>query len=393
MEFLYTIDPSAERPIMLIDRHIGEDDEDGEGIMGDKFSRELMFLDTLNKSGIDIWINSPGGSVVDGQQIYNTILKTKTKVDTHNVGMCASIALPIFLAGRNRYMMDNATAMMHPVSGGDYKSRAALETAVNTMLSSRSFIPADKITEMMNRTTWLSASDCGPDGLNLCEIESSTGYNKPRKTPDADGIKASWKEYKSVVNKLIDNKKPQIMSKVTNKLKLVDGANEDLQFAAIEQIENRAMVAENKLTTQEAENKVKIDALNSQLEILKKEKEAVDKKIKDIEDAAKVSADATNKTNAEALIKTAVDKGQIVNEVDVIKDWTEQAVVNFDKTKNMIDKLPINKKAPNVMNKHEETKREIPEGSNPPSIDVTNTGSFVAQMNAKISLKAKNRFQ
>lgn len=376
---------------MLIDRHIGMDDEDGEGIMGDKFSRELMFLDTLNKSKINIWINSPGGTVTDGQQIFNTILKTKTKVDTHNVGMAASIALPIFLAGRNRYMMDNATAMMHPVSGGDHKSREAMEKAVNTMLSSRSFIPAEKITEMMNRTTWLNSSDCGPEGLNLCEIEPGSGYNKPRKTPDSDGIKASWKEYKSVVNKLIDNIKPQIMSKVTNKLKLNESANEDAILSAIESIENRATVAEGKLTAQEAENKAKVDALNSQLAALKTEKEAVDAKIKDIEDKAAAAAKETNKTKAAELVKNAVDKGQIANDEAVIKDWTDEAEENFERAKNKIEKLPINRKKDPTPPK--DFKRDDPAGSDAPSIDVNNTGSYVARMNAKVSNKAKERFQ
>lgn len=394
MEFKYTIDPSADSPIMLIDKHIGYDEEDGEGIMGDQFSRELMFLDTLNKSCIDIWMSTPGGSVVDGQLIYNTILKTKTKVNTHNIGMCASIGLPIFLAGRNRYMMDNATAMLHPLSGGDHKSRAALEAAVNTMFTSRTIIPAETITQMMNRTTWLTAKDCGPDGLNICEVEYSGNYNKPRKTPDAEGIKASWKDYTSVVNKLIEEKKPQTitMSKVTNKLKLVDGANEDLQLAAIEQIENKANIAEAKLTALEVENKAKVDALNSQLSALKTEKEAVEAKLKELEDKDKDAAKVANKARAEELVKNLVATGRILDEPEIVKDWTDQAIENYDRTKKVTDALPINKKKTAVeppANFH----RTDPEGSQAPSIDVKNTGAFVARMNAKISNKALERFK
>lgn len=394
MEFKYTIDPSAERPIMLINKHIGFDEEDGEGIMGNQFSRELLFLDTLNKTCIDIYMNTPGGSVVDGQEIYNSILKAKTKVNTHNIGMCASIGLPIFLAGRNRYMMDNATAMLHPLSGGDHKSREALNSAVNTMFTSRSIIPSEKITEMMNRTTWLTAKDCGPEGLNICQVETAGDFNRPRKTPDVDGIKASWKDYASVVNKLIEEKKPQTitMSKVTNKLKLNDSANEDAILAEIDKIENRANTAESKLTALEVENKTKLDLLNSQLAALKTEKETVDAKLKEIEDKSKNEMETTNKTRAEALVKNLVETGRIVDEPEIVKDWTDQAIENYDRTKKVTDALPINKKKA-AIEPPANFQRQDPEGSQAPSIDVKNTGSFVARMNAKISNKALERFK
>lgn len=395
MDFKYTIDPNADEPIMLIDSHIGDDDEEGPGIMADEFCRELMFLDTLNKSKINVWINSPGGSVVDGLQIYNTILKTKTKVDTHNIGMAASIALPIFLAGRKRYMSESATAMMHPVSGGDFKSREALNIAVNTMFTGRTSIPSDKITEMMNRTTWLTSEDCGPTGLNLCEIEPANGFNKPRKTPDSEGIKASWKEYKSVVNKLIDNKKPQIMSKVTNRLKLIDGTNEDGQVSAIDQIENRALTAESKLTTQETEYKAKIDALNYQIAIEREAKSKLDAKILEIENRNKEADKIANEAKAAEYVKSLADTGRIDGtKEEVIKDWTAQAVENFDRTKKIGDALPINKTKPvsNFVDKLG-APRQDPEGSTAPSIDINNTMQYVAVQMARVANNAKNRFK
>lgn len=390
MECIYTIDPNAAEPIMLIDDEIGLRDDGKDGIMGDKFSRELLFLDTLNKSKINIWINSPGGSVTDGQQIYNTILKTKTKVDTHCVGMAASIAFPILLAGRNRYMMDNTVAMMHPVAGGDHKSRQAFEDAVNTMLSSRSFIPADKITEMMNRTTWLSAEDCGPNGLNVCEVEKSGEYNKPRKTAD---VKALHFDFKSIVNKLIQDKTIKMADKVTNKLSLVDGASDDQKVLAIEKIENRATLAESKLTAQETENKTKLDAINSQLEVEKTARAASDKKLKELEDKAAADLLVSNKARAVDFVKTHVASGRIANEVDVINHWTEQLTSDFDKNKVVVEKLPINKKGPGAPGVPPGEQRTLPPEADVPSIDVNNTGSYVARMNAKTYNKAKERFK
>lgn len=398
MDLSYVIDPAADEPIMLIDKWIGMDEVDGEGIMGDKFSRQLLFLDTQNKKRIHVYMNTEGGSVTDGQQIYNTILKVKTKVDTHNIGMVASIGLPIFLAGSNRYMMDNAVAMLHPVSGGDFKARAALDEAVNTMLSSRTQIPADKISEMMARTTWLNAEDCGPNGFNMCAVESSSEYNKPRKRPESEGVKATWKAFSSVVNKLIEDKKPQQMSiKVTNRLKLTEGSNEELQIAAIDKIENRATEAEAKLVKQEVEWSEKLKVANSAAEAIKTEKEKVESTLKALDLKSKNEAAVKNKAEAEALIKAAVEKGQIVDEPEVVKDWTDQAEFNLDKTKNMIDKLPINRQKPGtvVNTAVARTKEEIEKAAvgTAPSIDTTNPGAFVAQMNAKVMNRAKERFK
>ena len=109
--FKYTIDAESDEPIMLINKHIGYDESDGMGIDGAEFERELMTLDTMKKKRIQVWINSPGGMVLDGWSIYNSILKTKTKVDTYCVGIAASIAGVIFQAGRERNMADYGILM------------------------------------------------------------------------------------------------------------------------------------------------------------------------------------------------------------------------------------------------------------------------------------------
>ncbi len=91
--FIYTIDVESDEPIMLINKHIGNDDQLGQGIDGSIFQAELLRLDTMGKKRIQVWISSEGGIVMDGYKIYNAILKSKTKVDTYNVGICASIAI------------------------------------------------------------------------------------------------------------------------------------------------------------------------------------------------------------------------------------------------------------------------------------------------------------
>ena len=117
--FQYVVNPDSDEPIMLIDKHIGFDEKDGQGIDGAIFCRELIELDSLNKKSIKVWINSEGGIVMDGYNIYNAILKTKTKVDTVCVGIAASISAVIFQAGRNRIMNEYALLMYHNPYGGN----------------------------------------------------------------------------------------------------------------------------------------------------------------------------------------------------------------------------------------------------------------------------------
>jgi len=345
MDFLYTIDPNADEPIMLIDSHIGKDEIDGEGIMGDKFSKELLFLDTMNKSRIKIWINSPGGVVTDGQQIFGTILKTKTKVDTYCVGIAASIALPILFAGRSVYMMDYSRAMMHPVSGGDQKTREALESSVVSMLSTRSSISEDVVKKLMARTTWITAREC--EELGICKVEDSSTMNVPRV------VSNDWKDYKLVTNKLVNDNKPQIsnqMKKVTNKLGLVDAANEDSIAEAIDNLKNKVSASES--NTKKAKDA--LDAAEAKYKDLKDkfDKMEADNKVA-AEAAAKVANEnATNK--AKELVTNAVKVGKIKNEAKLIENWTKQAVENFDSTKDLLDSIAPSKpgaKVGEVVNK------------------------------------------
>src|SRR5580693_4406944 len=133
---MYCTDTSAEEPIMLINKHIGFDEKDGQGIDGSLFQAELLALDRIGKKRIQVWINSPGGTVMDGYNIYNAILKSDTKVDTYCVGICASIAAVIFQAGRKRIMADYGLLMYHnPYGGTGGDELDAMRNSICTMIA------------------------------------------------------------------------------------------------------------------------------------------------------------------------------------------------------------------------------------------------------------------
>ncbi len=342
---------------MLIDRHIGYDEEDGIGIMGDTFCRELLFLDTLNKSKINIWIHSPGGKVSDGEKIVAAILKSKTKVDTHNVGMAASIAGPIWLAGRNRYMMDFAKFMMHPVGNStDEKQRKAFEDSVVTMLSSRVDISSEVIRRMVNETTWLNATQC--EALGICTVEASSSHNRPRKAFDPVNFSESYKDFTSVVNRLVQEKKQQQtpeMDKITNKLGLVSGSNEGQILSAIEQIENKNKEAASKLLRQEEENRIKVETLNKALTDVTAERDTLKTKVTEIENREREAKAAEAKSKATEAITNAVKDGKIKNDEKAISIWVENYEKNPEGTANIIADLPVNKAMPGGSRKEEKT--------------------------------------
>ena len=337
MEFLYTIDPESERPKMCLFGEIGATTVD-QGVVADIFCRELMFLDTQNKSCIDVWINSGGGSVTDGMQIFNTIIKTKTKVDTHNIGMAASIAGPIFLAGRNRFMMDNAVFMMHPVSGGDDKAREVFESSVNTMLASRSFLNTEKIAEMMAVTTWLDAESCEKI-YGLCEVEYAGDKNRPRKRPEAAGPKELWKAYQNNIDTIIQTIKTPTMERVTNKLNLVKGSNEDAILNAIETLENKAKADKGMVDKMKAD----MDEMEDKFGKMKAEYDKVCKDLSDMENAKNKAELEKKEAKAKEVITNAVKIGKIKNEAATIDLWTKNYLSNPEGTEAMIDAIPLTK--------------------------------------------------
>ena len=76
---------------------------------------------------IILYINSPGGSVVDGYGVIDTILLSETPVYTVNVALCASTGFLIYLAGARRYSMPHSEFLMHDGSTMGYDSTAKMK--------------------------------------------------------------------------------------------------------------------------------------------------------------------------------------------------------------------------------------------------------------------------
>jgi ATP-dependent protease ClpP protease subunit len=353
MNFMYTVNPYSDEPIMLINKHIGTSEEDGVGIMGDQFQSELLTLDSMGKRLVNVWITSEGGSVLEGEKIYAAILNSKAKVDTYCMGLCASTAAWIFQAGRKRVMSDYGKLMFHNPYGGGGQALNAYRDSIATMICERSSKTKDDVLSMMNRTTWVLASE---ENTGLWdEILPSSEANKGRLSKVTNEIKEFYKESVNVLNSLAGITKnqqlqiPFTMKKITNKLGLVDNANEESILAGIEAIENKLVAKtteseglKNKVTTLEAG----IATKEAELKTLKDEKEASDL-------AAKTAKEETVKNSAKVMIEGFAKEGRIKNEAAVIEKWINKAVLDMTGTKEMIEDLPINKTGVKIINKND----------------------------------------
>ena len=158
------------------------------------------------------------------------------------------------------------------------------------------------------------------------------------------------------------------MNRVTNKLKLIDGSNEETIVNAISALELRVKNAEDDLDkskkakndTDDSMNKMKCE-LDEAEDKFKKMQNDYDKMKNDFE--AKNAEDDLDKkmgakNAADLLITNAVKAGKIKNEVKAIEKWTDLAINDFEGTKEMVDGLGINKVAPHFETLTNEAKAE-----------------------------------
>ena len=94
----------------------GEIDDD----MANVIIAQLLYLDSLNNNDIQLYINSPGGSITSGMAIYDTMNFIKSDVSTTCVGMAASMAAFLLSCGKKgkRYCLPNSEVMIHQPLGG-----------------------------------------------------------------------------------------------------------------------------------------------------------------------------------------------------------------------------------------------------------------------------------
>jgi ATP-dependent Clp protease protease subunit len=139
---------------------------------------QLLFLESTNPNrDIQIYINSPGGSVYAGLAIYDTMQYISSDVATICTGMAASMGAVLMTAGEKgkRTALPHSRIMIHQPLGGaqgqasdieiTYKEISKLKKELYDILAHHSGQPYDRIEKDSDRDYWMTAEEAKEYGM------------------------------------------------------------------------------------------------------------------------------------------------------------------------------------------------------------------------------------
>ena len=139
---------------------------------------QLLFLEAEDPSkDIQLYINSPGGSVTAGMAIYDTMQYIKCDVSTICLGMAASMGAFLLSYGAKgkRYALPNSTIMIHQPSGGAQGQATEIQIVadqiaktkkkLNEILSANTGQPLEIVEKDTDRDNYMTAEEAKAYGL------------------------------------------------------------------------------------------------------------------------------------------------------------------------------------------------------------------------------------
>lgn len=146
--------------------------------MADLIVAQLLFLESEDPDkDIQIYINSPGGSVSAGFAIYDTMQYIKPDVSTICVGLAASMGAFLLLAGEKgkRYALPNADIMIHQPLGGAQGQASDIQIhaekiiktrkQLNAIIAERTGQTLKKVEKDTDRDFFMSAEEAKAYGI------------------------------------------------------------------------------------------------------------------------------------------------------------------------------------------------------------------------------------
>lgn len=153
---------------------------------------QLLFLESEDPNkDIQLYINSPGGSVTAGMAIYDTMNYIKCGVSTICIGMAASMGAFLLSSGAKgkRLALPNAEVMIHQPSGGAKGQATEIQIVaenilktkkkLNEILAANTGQTVEKIAEDTERDNFMSAEEAKAYGL-IDEIVESRNAAKEK---------------------------------------------------------------------------------------------------------------------------------------------------------------------------------------------------------------------
>jgi len=112
---------------------------------------KMLYLQSIKKDqDINLYINSPGGAVVDTLAVYDVMRFLSCDVATYCIGECASGGAVLFMAGKKgkRYILPHAKVMIHQPYGGVYGQASDIEIPAEGILKT-----TETLVEVMSKCT------------------------------------------------------------------------------------------------------------------------------------------------------------------------------------------------------------------------------------------------
>lgn len=139
---------------------------------------QLLYLDSVDSSrDINVYINSPGGSVTAGLGIYDTMQFVESNVATMCTGMAASMAAVLLVSGQEgkRTALAHSRVMIHQPLGGVQGQASDIEIEAReiqkfkkelyTIISEHSHTPFEKVWQDSDRNYWMTAEEAKEYGM------------------------------------------------------------------------------------------------------------------------------------------------------------------------------------------------------------------------------------
>lgn len=172
-----------------------------------------------NAKFINLYINSTGGSVFEGSAIYSQLKRHSAKVTVYIDGFACSIASVIAMAGDKVVMSENAVMMIHnawTVAAGNSAQLRKIADDLDVinkankaayLVKSDGKITPEKLTEMLDNETYLSAEDCLKYGF--CDEISSKVESSVENHVEMQAYRNSIEK----ISAMFDIKKPEKQDK------------------------------------------------------------------------------------------------------------------------------------------------------------------------------------
>ena len=296
---------------------------------GQSFVNELNFLDSLGLNEIRVRINSKGGDVFEGFGIVSAIRNAKTKIITINEGIAASTAGWILAVGDERRAVDFSQTMTHNpsidaknVSEADKSMLAKIKQSLITIFTNNTGLDAEKVDELMNRTTFMTAKEALKNGIIDSIISTKRKIENSMSPNDLLDL---------VNNNFEETPKTETMKLISNHLNLNSESNESTVLNAIKDNEK---VANEKFETEEnahKETKTTLESVQNELKTLKTD--AIEKSVDNAIEDGKVK-----KEDREKMIKVATESPEAFNMIlEAVETPRQKIGATIDNSASAID--------------------------------------------------------